>query len=122
MRMMGLSAMLLAVSLLACTGMAKEAATKADDAKITVTGKVAAGIMAIGGETTGYTISNDKGTWEMAFAKDDLKEKADKLDGKTAKVTGKLEVKEGVEIKERKIIHVDSIEEVADAAGKKDSK
>lgn len=78
---------------------------------IEVTGKVETGIMAIGGETTGTTITTeDKKSYELDLHGDKaLIKAADGLNGKQAVVKGKLTVKAGVEIAERRIIRVETI-------------
>jgi hypothetical protein len=78
---------------------------------IEVRGELSTGIMAIGGETTGTILATEDGTWELDLSSSKkLGELADKLAGKTVVVRGVPERREGVEIKERRIIHVQSLE------------
>jgi hypothetical protein len=85
--------------------------------KVVVTGTLQTGVVAIGGETTGVTVKTKKGTFELDFGTDKkLRNQADKLNGKAVVVTGTLEVRKGVEVKERKIIRVSALKE---ARGKK---
>lgn len=80
--------------------------------KVEMKGTLRTGIVAIGGETTGTILQTKDGTFELDFGKNkDLRQKAEKLNGKTVMVTGTLEVRKGVEIKERRIITVASLEE-----------
>jgi hypothetical protein len=78
---------------------------------IEVAGKLETGIMAIGGETTGTTVTTaDKKTYELDLHGDKaLTKAADGLNGKQVVVTGKLTVKAGVEIGERRIIRVETL-------------
>jgi hypothetical protein len=78
---------------------------------VEVAGKLQTGMMAIGGETTGTILSvPDQGTFELDVKGNEELEKAvDSLKGKMVKVTGTLTVKEGVEIRERRIIKVDTL-------------
>jgi hypothetical protein len=89
----------------------------ADDGyiKVEVKGKLETGIVAIGGETTGVTITVDKTTWELDFGKNDaLHKQADQLNGKQVVVTGTLKVIPGVEKPPRNVVTVATLK----AAGK----
>ena len=79
--------------------------------RVEVQGKLQTGIMAIGGETTGTTITAKGVTWELDLGrKDDLRKKAEKLNGKLVLVRGELTRRGGVEIKTRWIVKVSSLE------------
>lgn len=83
-----------------------------DAKKVELTGTLRTGIIALGGETTGTIIETKKGKFELDFGKQkDLRKKAEKLKDKTVLVTGTLEIRKGVEVKERKIVSVTSLEE-----------
>jgi hypothetical protein len=84
------------------------AATAAN--RITFTGKLTTGIMAIGGETTGTIISDGKTTYELDVKDAALKAKVKELSGKQVTVQGTLTVKVGVEVGQRRIITVESLE------------
>jgi hypothetical protein len=101
-------AMLLVGGLMA----AAPATDKADESiEVRIRGTLQAGMMAIGGETTGYQISARGVTWELDFgANAVLQRKADGLDGKPVVVTGTLEARAGVEIPTRTIVKVESLE------------
>lgn len=74
---------------------------------VTVAGRLRAGLVAIGGETTGVTITAKGITWKLAFGRNvEFAEAARKRDGKHATITGTLERKRGVEVKERWIVTV----------------
>ena len=78
--------------------------------QVTVTGTLRTGIVAIGAETTGETIKAKDITWELDFGKkDDLKAAAEKLNGQQVTVTGTLERRPGVEVKERWIVTVSAL-------------
>ena len=94
-----------AVLLLASVGRAQEAG------KFDMTGTVQTGMMAIGGETTGTLLKTDKGTFELtAGANKEVAKQIAALSGKKAYVVGTLAIKEGVEVGQRKIVTVDTIE------------
>ena len=83
-----------------------------DAKKMELTGKLRTGIVAIGGETTGTILETKKGTFELEFGKQkELRQKAEKLNGKSVTVVGKLEIHKGVEVKERKIVTVTTLDE-----------
>lgn len=97
---------------LATTGWAAEAPpAELAPGPVTVTGQLETGIMAIGGETTGTRITIDKqGSYELDLsANEKLEKAAQELNGKQVKVTGNLAIKDGVEIKQRRIIKVDTL-------------
>ena len=78
---------------------------------LTVTGTLRTGIMAIGGETTGTTITARGATWDLDLAGDPaLRRQAEALSGKRALVRGTLELRRGVERRERYVVTVKSIE------------
>lgn len=87
----------------------KDKDKKGDDAKkVELRGTIQTGVVAIGGETTGTTIKTKKGTYELAVPKA-LRVTVDKLNKKTAVVTGTLTVRKGVEVKERRIVNVETV-------------
>ena len=108
--------LLLATGLLFSTadlGAAPEAAKgKEKDAKETksmqtYTGTLKTGVMAIGAETTGYTLTTATNeVYELEFKNPKLKAQADQMDGKSITVEGIYRPRPGVEVKERRIIEV----------------
>jgi hypothetical protein len=85
--------------------------------KVEIKGTLKTGIVAIGGETTGTTITV-KGkdildvTWELDLGgNQEFIALAKKLDGKTALVAGTYSKKKGVEVRERQIVKVTSLKE-----------
>lgn len=101
----------LALATLALTlfvlGEATAQGAKDDYIKVEVKGKLKTGIVAIGGETTGTTITANGATWELDFGKNEaLAKEADLLSGKVVVVTGTLTVKQGVERGPRNIVIV----------------
>lgn len=87
-------------------------AKRADDEfiEVKVQGTLSAGLVAIGGETTGYAIKARGVTWELDFRRNQrLRALADGLDGKRVLVTGTLEARPGVEIRQRSIVTVRSL-------------
>ena len=88
----------------------KPAATE-ESVEVTVVGTLHTGIMAIGGETTGTTISAKGITWELDFDKSgELRAKANALGKQKVVVKGTLERRPGVEVKERWIVHVTALQ------------
>jgi len=82
--------------------------------KVEIRGVLKSGIVAIGGETTGVTITANKVTWELDFSQaKDLQKLATELNGKTVDVTGKYIRKPGVEIRERHIVVVETLKAAA---------
>jgi hypothetical protein len=78
--------------------------------KVEAKGKLATGIMAIGGETTGVQLRAGAVTLELDLDKK-LRGDADKLNGKVVIVTGTLYVKPGVTRGARTIIKVATLKE-----------
>ena len=75
--------------------------------KVQIRGKLATGVVAIGGETTGTIITSGNIAWELAFdEKGGLNQQATKLHRKTVTVTGTLQRRSGVEVKDRWIVKV----------------
>lgn len=65
--------------------------------KVEIKGKLATGVVAIGGETTGTTITAGDITWDLDFGENkELAVQAEKLDGKTVVVTGTARQVRGV--------------------------
>ncbi len=87
-----------------------------DSINVTVVGTLCTGIFAIGGETTGTTITAKGITWELDVGKSGaMRKAAQKFNGKKVIVQGSLERRRGVEIKERWIVTVTGIQAVGDA-------
>ncbi len=78
---------------------------------VAAVGMLRTGVVAIGGETTGTTITRDEITWELDFGKNQtLSDIAQRLSGKQVMVQGKLEHRQGVEIKERSVVTVTALQ------------
>ena len=111
---MHLPCLLLSLALLAScplSGTADEAI------EVDVTGVLRTGLVAIGGETTGTTITAKGIRWELEFPKESpLRATAEKFHGKRVRVRGSLERRAGVEIKERWIVTVRALEAVKETA------
>lgn len=109
-----LTRMFLYVSIL-CLSLPADAAEegkKDEPKKVEMKGALEVGIVAIGGETTGTILKTKDGTFELDLAKNkELQQKAIKLNGKEVAVSGTLVIRPGVEVKERKIITVTTLEE-----------
>jgi hypothetical protein len=85
--------------------------------QVELRGKLRSGVVAVGGETTGTAIETDKGRFELDLGNDQrLRRHADKLDGEAVVVKGTLAVRKGVEVAERRIVTVRSLEAVGDRA------
>jgi len=110
-----ISVTLFVVLALSYAGDNQKDAKDKDAKKMELTGKLRTGIVAIGGETTGTILETKKGSYELEFGKQkELRQKAEKLNGKNVTVVGKLEIRKGVEVKERRIVTVTSLEEAKD--------
>jgi hypothetical protein len=84
-----------------------------DRIEVRVVGRVDAGLVAIGGETTGTTITSGAVVWELDFGGHAAHAlAAEQASGQRARVTGRLERRAGVEIAERWIVHVTAFEAV----------
>ena len=97
--------------LLMCAAfVAADVSSPQESITVTFVGTIRTGIVAIGGETTGTTITAKGITWELDLGTNaELRAAAEKLNGKQATVTGTLERRAGVERKERWIITVSSL-------------
>lgn len=79
--------------------------------EVRMVGTLNAQVFAIGGETTGVTLSTQEITWELDFQdKSKLRKLAEQLHGTKVRVLGKLVVKKGVEVKQRWIVEVESLQ------------
>lgn len=76
---------------------------------VTVRGTLRTGVIAIGAETTGVTITAGTVTWELELD-GSLREVASKLSGSKAIVSGQLRHQGGVEVRNRSIVRVRAIE------------
>src|SRR5262249_1965587 len=91
------------------------AADKDAPKEVQVQGTLKTGIVAIGGETTGTIIKTKTGTFELDLGKNkELRALVKKLDGKEVVVSGPLQVRKGVEVKERRIITVKTLKAAGD--------
>ena len=81
-----------------------------DSIQVEIRGQLKTGVLAIGGETTGVTITASNLTFELDFAEaPDQAAKAEDLSGHSVIVTGTLEGRKGVEIPLRYIVSVESL-------------
>ena len=103
---------LIASGLICLAALSATAADKEEPKATEWTGKLETGIVAIGGETTGVVLTTKSGRFELQLNKEQ-REKAEKLNGKQVTVTGKLTIKKGVEVRERRIIEVTTIKATA---------
>lgn len=71
-------------------------------------GTVKAGLIAIGGETTGITLTTDTGVFELRAAGVELSALAD-LSGQRVTIRGRLREIAGIELRKRRIIDVQEI-------------
>lgn len=81
-----------------------------DFVRVQIKGKLKTGMMAIGGETTGTIIRAGDIVYELdCSANKEILASLERLDGKTVYVSGKLQLKRGVEIRQRWIVKVDGL-------------
>jgi len=83
---------------------------------VEIVGRLNANVIAIGGETTGTTVTANGITWELDLKNAQMPRIAGQLDGKRVIVKGRLERRAGVEIQQRWIVTV-SVLKWADDSG-----
>lgn len=112
---MNRSSVLFAGALLCCLTIGSACIFAQESIQVTVVGTLKTDIVAIGAETTGATITANKVTWELDFGKnDEPRAAAEKLNGQQVTVTGSLEKRAGVEVKERWIVTVATLKSAAE--------
>ena len=85
---------------------------------VEASGKLEHGVLAIGGETTGTVVTSGRITLEVDLSRQqELIARAEELSGKFAMVTGKLELRKGVEIPRRLVVVAQKINEVKRSVG-----
>lgn len=90
--------------------------TAEDSITVTIVGTLRTGTVAIGGETTGTTITAKGITWELDFGNHTaLRNATEKWQGKQVIVQGSLERRRGVEIRERWIVTVTGLQSIGGA-------
>jgi hypothetical protein len=78
---------------------------------VVIRGELDSQAVAIGAETTGFTISASGATWELDLGDNpQIRRRAARLHGRTVRVTGEVSVKQGVEVKQRTIVKVQSLQ------------
>ena len=82
----------------------------------TFTGTLRGGMMAIGGETTGWTLVGDAQTGGIQVDTSRVQDQAKKLDGKRVTITGKMSEKNYVESGKTQILIADKIEPAPEPA------
>ena len=88
-----------------------------DSIEVVVRGTLRTGIMAVGGETTGTTVTARGATWELDLrGRPEWKARAESLHGRRVVVTGTLEVRPGVERRQRSIVTVKTLEAAGPAS------
>lgn len=85
-----------------------------DYIRVEARGTINAQVMAIGGETTGVTITAGQVTWELDIHDPEMRAAAEKLHGRSAVIRGTLQRLQGVEIRERWIVKVESLSAAKD--------
>ena len=81
-----------------------------DSIDVVVRGTLRTGIMAIGAETTGTTVTARGATWELDLGGNrEWAAQAESLSGRRVVVTGSLEVRPGVERRQRWIVTVKTL-------------
>ena len=101
---------MISVILMCGAMLAADLAPAEESVTVTVVGTLRTGIIAIGGETTGTTITAKGIKWELDLGKNaELRAAAEKLDAKQVTVTGTLERRAGIEVRERWIVTVTSL-------------
>jgi hypothetical protein len=97
---------------------AAETAAAGEGINVVVRGELNSQVAAVGAETTGVTISASGATWELDFGdKQQMRRRAERLNGRAVRVTGELEVRKGVEIAQRTIVKVQSLQPLGGSGG-----
>ena len=82
-----------------------------DYIKVEIRGTLRTGMMAVGGETTGTMVTARGASWELDLTHvPEGRKKAETLDGRAVLVKGTLEIRPGVERRQRAIVTVTSLE------------
>jgi len=82
-----------------------------DSIDVVVRGTLRTGIVAIGGESTGTTVTARGATWELDLrGRPELASRAESLSGRRVVVTGSLEARPGVARRQRWILTVKTLE------------
>lgn len=88
-----------------------QAAPGAAGINVVIRGELNSQVVAIGAETTGFMISASGATWELDFGDNEpMRRRASRLHGRTVRVTGEVSVKKGVEVPQRTIVKVQSLQ------------
>jgi hypothetical protein len=82
--------------------------SRGESIDVIVHGTLKSGVVAIGAETTGVTISANGVVWELELHGKQL-ETAGNLDGRKVVVAGRLMPREGVELRSRFVVKVRSL-------------
>jgi hypothetical protein len=94
--------------LLAATVAGAAPDTRGESIDVVVHGTLKAGVMAIGAETTGVTVTANGIVWELELNGKQLEE-AGNLHGRKVVVAGRLAPREGVELRNRLVVKVRSL-------------
>jgi hypothetical protein len=101
---------LMLLAMVSALGLAEDKPPE-DSIQVEVHGTLETGIVAIGGETTGTVIRSGNVTWELDLGGDPkLAALAEKLNKQKVVVSGAYFKKQGVEIPERHIVKVKSLQ------------
>jgi hypothetical protein len=107
-----------ALLMMVALGASPSASSPAGDyIRVEIRGTLRTGMMAIGGETTGTVVSARGATWELDLTQlPEGHRRAESLDRRRVLVKGSLEIRPGVERRERAIVAVTSLEPAPVAA------
>ncbi|MEQ9410815.1 MAG: hypothetical protein RIK87_24095 [Fuerstiella sp.] len=101
--------LLTGISLAVCPFAAADATPPESSVRVECCGRLRHGIVAIGGETTGTTITFNRIVWELMLPDDAAREFAKQHNKEPVRVTGTLRRIAGIEVKERWIVDVRTI-------------
>lgn len=100
------------LSLTFCLSATADETDPAQSVTVEFCGRLRDGMMAIGGECTGTTISFERIIWEVKLNSDAQRQFADKHNKDTVVVTGSLSKVSGIETKDRWVIDVKKLSEL----------
>ena len=88
----------------------KTGAQRGEFVRVEIRGRLNSQVAAIGGETTGFTVTANGVSLELEFGRNaELRNRAKALHGREVLVNGRLTRKRGVEIRQRWIVIVEKL-------------
>ena len=99
----------------ATSGAASQSAGRPDTQPTSFTGTLRGGVMAIGGESTGWRLEGDAQTGGIEVEVSKVRDRARALDGRRVTITGRMTTHSGPERGDRPVLVAESIDEAKPA-------